>query len=138
AWQGPEAAKLALVDRERNFNRLTNEARAAERELGAKNAEVQRLKQATRPDDDVLAAWGRGLETARAELGWPPATLESPAYDRLVEEATAPLVHDDADTLERRRAETLRGAAHNKLSSALAAFGYNAEGTGAPPPDLLA
>jgi chromosome segregation protein len=138
AWEAHEATRLALADRERNLNRLTDEVRAAEQNLRTKDAEIQRLTQASQPDDEVLAGWGRGLDAARVELGWPARTLEPDAPDRLVEEATPPPANDDADRAERRRATILHSAAHQHLGSALAAFGYHAEGTGAPPPDLLA
>lgn len=137
AWEAHETIRLALVDRERNLNRLTGEVHAAEQTLRAKEAEIRRLTQASRPDDEVLAAWGRGLDAARAELGWPAGTLETTIPDRLVEEAVPPPATDH-DRAERRRAVTLHSAAHQHLGSALAAFGYHAEGTGAPPPDLLA
>ncbi|HEU0088617.1 MAG TPA: hypothetical protein VFQ77_13395 [Pseudonocardiaceae bacterium] len=137
AVQTHEATKLALVDRERNFNRLADEARAVRRDLDTKAAEIERLKRASRPDDDVLAAWGRGLDAARAELHWPPDVSESIADDRLVDQATPPPAQDAPDNIERRSAVTLRGAAHNQLSSALATFGHDAEGAGAPA-DLLA
>jgi hypothetical protein len=136
AWNSHEEAKRILADRDKNFNRLTDAIRAASDRLRAKDAEIERLTQAARPEDAVLAAWGRGREAARAELGWPPEPPDPPTPDRLREEATAPPITENSATIERRRATTLADAAHMQLATALAAFEYHAEGAGGPPSDL--
>jgi chromosome segregation protein len=132
AVQVHQAAKRALADRDTSFSRLVDETRAARRELETKEAETERLKQASQPADEVLAAWGRGLDAARAELRWPPDISEPITSDRLSEHATPPPIQGSPDYLERRSAMALRGAAHNQLTSALATFGSDAEGAGAP------
>lgn len=137
AVEAHEAAKHALNDRDTTYNRLVGETTAACGDLEAKDTEIERLKRARWPDDEVLAAWGRGLDAARAELRWPPDISEPTTPGRPVEHATAPPIQDTPDTVERRSAMILRGAAHNQLTSAVATFGSDAEGAGAPV-DLLA
>jgi chromosome segregation protein len=136
SWNSHEVAKRVLADRESNFNRLGDTIRGTRDRLGKKNAEIERLTQAARPEDVVLAAWGRGKDAARAELGWPPEVPDSAIPDRLSEEAAAPPITAESATVERRRAITLADAGRTQLATALSAFEYHAEGVGSPPPEL--
>jgi len=136
AWREHDDAKRALADRDKNFNKLADDIRGTRERLRIKGAEIERLTHAARPDDAVLAAWGRGREAAWVELGWPPAEPDAVTPDRLQEEATAPSTMGDSGTIERRRAATLAEAARTQLGTALAAFEYHAEGVGGPPADL--
>ncbi|MEV6445098.1 hypothetical protein [Amycolatopsis sp. NPDC051716] len=136
AWKSHETAKRVLADRDSNFNRLGDTIRGTRDRLGKKDAEIERLTQAARPEDAVLAAWGRGRDAARTELGWPPGVPESAMPDRLSEEATAPPISAELVTVERRRAITLAEAARTQLATALSAFEYHAEGVGGPPSEL--
>jgi hypothetical protein len=136
AWREHEDAKRALADRDKNFDKLADDIRGARERLRIKGADIERLTQAARPDDAVLAAWGRGREAALAQLGWPPAEPDAEAPDRLQEEATAPPITGSSGTIEQRRAVTLAEAARSQLGASLAAFQYHAEGVGGPPADL--
>jgi hypothetical protein len=137
AVEAHEAAKHALADRDATFSRLIGETTATRQELETKEAEIERLKRARWPDDEVLAAWGHGLDAARAELHWPPDISEPITPGRPVEHATPPSARDAPDNVESRSAMILRSASHNQLTSAVATFGSDAEGAGASV-DLLA
>jgi chromosome segregation protein len=136
AWRKHEDAKRALADRDKNFNKLAADIRGARERLAVKNADIERFTHATRPDDAVLAAWGRGREAAMTELGWVVEEPEVETPDRLREEATAPPITGNSSTIERRRAVALAEAARSQLGAALAAFDYYTEGAGGPPADL--
>lgn len=136
AWAANQEAARALTDRDQNISRLNHLIRGAQDRLRSKDQEIERLARAAHPDDAVLAAWGRGLDAARAELRWPPAEAEEDVPDRIRDEAVPPPPMTSADSAERRKAATLAEAARTQLVTALSALEYQAEGAGAPPADL--
>lgn len=135
ALEAKQEAERALTDRDQNISRLNHLIRGAQDRLRAKDQEIERLTKAAHPDDAILAAWGRGLDAARAELRWPPAEPEEDVPDRIRDEAVPPSA-TGADSAERRKAATLAEAARTQLVTALSALEYQAEGAGAPPADL--
>lgn len=136
AWQAQDDAKRAVNERERNYNSLSDLVRDTKSRLRTHDAEMSRLKQATVPDDAILAIWGKGREAALRELGWAIEVTQAPDVDRLQEEATAPPLAPGATGMERRRASVLSDAARGHLEEALAFVRQHAEGQGAPPPVL--
>jgi hypothetical protein len=136
AWVANQEAARALIDRDQNMSRLNHLRQDAQDRLRSKDLEIERLTRAAHPDDAILAAWGRGMDAARAELRWPPAEPEEEVPDRIRDEALPPPPVAGADTVERRKAATLAGAARTQLVSALSALEYQAEGAGAPPAGL--
>ena len=136
ALEAKQEAERALTDRDQNITRLNNLIRGTQDRLRSKDLEIERLIRAAHPDDAILAAWGRGLDAARAELRWPPAEPEEDIPDRIRDEAVPPPPLTSGDSAERRKAATLAEAARTQLVTALAALEYQAEGAGAPPADL--
>ena len=90
AWAANQEAARALTDRDQNISRLNHLIRGAQDRLRSKDLEIERLTRAAHPDDAILAAWGRGLDAARAELRWPPAEPEEDVPDRIRDEAVPP------------------------------------------------
>jgi hypothetical protein len=134
AWEASQEAARALADRDQNMTRLSSLIQDARERLRLKEQEIERLTRTAHPDDAILAAWGRGVDAARAELRWPPAEPEEDPPDRIRDEAVPPAV--GADNTERRKASTLAEAAYAQLVTALSALEYQAEGAGTPPADL--
>lgn len=137
AWEAHEAAKTAVQERQKNLDRLAEEIRTVNQSVQAKQAEIERLTLASRPDDAVLAAWGRGFDAARAQLRWPPEPQEPTEVTRLVDEATPPLGDEEAEKPERRRAAALLSAAQSQLNTALSTTRMFTSGAGSPPQELL-
>lgn len=137
AWIAHQKAQLAIANRDQDITRLSGLIQTTQARLRAKDLEVERLKTASYPDDAILAAWGRGLDAARAELRWPPAEpAEADLPDRVREEAIPPPTPSGGDDSERRKQATLAEAARTQLGTALSALEYQAEGVGAAPEDL--
>jgi chromosome segregation protein len=136
AWKGQQEAERALAERDQNRTRINQLIQGAEGRLRTKELEIERLTKSAFPDDVILAAWGRGLDAARAELRWPPAGRDEETPDKVWTEAVPPAMLDDTDGIERRSATTLAEAARTQLGMALSVLEHQAEGAGAPPADL--
>ncbi|WP_327042840.1 hypothetical protein OG400_12545 [Micromonospora ureilytica] len=129
-------AQKALTERTQLLNAANAKLSTAEVELRTINAEIQRYEIASRPDDTVLAAWGRGVDAALSELGWPALNVDDD-YDELLDEATPPVGGGDDASVEGRTFGVLQRLAHDKLVDALANFRVYPD-SGAPPPSDVA
>jgi hypothetical protein len=136
AWKAHQDAERALANRDQEMARLSGLIQPVQEHLRLKDLEIERLKVASHPDDAILAAWGRGVDAAVAELRWPPAWPRADGHDRVREEAVPPPVPSGGDVIERRKAAVLAEAARTQLGTALSALEYQAEGVGAAPTDL--
>jgi hypothetical protein len=131
-------AKQAIAGRDTRLNALSDKIRRTRRDDEVKEAEVARLHTASRPNDQVLAAWPLGTAHALAHLGWPTDALDIVATGHLAEEATPPLQQPGGPAVERRPATALARAARSQLTAIVAVFGLNNEQAGTPGPDLAA
>ncbi|MEH0828219.1 MULTISPECIES: hypothetical protein [unclassified Micromonospora] len=132
------AAKQALANRDTELSNVANKIRKTKHDVEAKESELARLRVASRPDDQVLAAWPWGTAQALAQLGWPTDAIDAAAAERLVEEAAPPMQVPDGPPVERRPAAALARAAHAQLTAMVAVFGHDGEGAGPPGADLAA
>ncbi|MEY9857986.1 chromosome segregation protein [Catenulispora sp. GAS73] len=130
-------AESTLRNRKSRLDQIFREVRSTEKALREKGSETDRLRQASRPDDTVLAAWGRGLEAARAELKWPEAPLTTTEVTHLVDEAMPPIGVQGNEKPERRSVAALLTAAQSQLGAALGTVRTFTGGTGQPPLELI-
>ncbi|MEU8058645.1 hypothetical protein [Microbispora bryophytorum] len=129
------AAETALAQRAQLFNDANEKLSAVQAELRSVNAEIDKYKTVSRPDDAVLSAWARGIDAALRQLGWPALSIDDD-YDQLVNEAIAPWESDENPKAQRRTYAALQQGAHDKLVGAIANLrAYPDSGT-PPPPDV--
>jgi hypothetical protein len=128
-------ATTAINEREDALNRLASEMTETRAHMRTLDAEMERLRLASHPDDKVLAAWGLGRNAALQALGWPEG-LPSGTGDQLREEATPPPIDTPGHTTERRGATLLAEAARGQLQMALGALSQHADGLGGPSAEL--
>ncbi|MET0418783.1 MAG: hypothetical protein ABW022_22440, partial [Actinoplanes sp.] len=124
-------AAAALEHRTELLTQANANLGKAESELASLTAAVDRYRAASRPNDAVLSAWGRGKNAALRQLGWPELVIDND-YDELVDEASPPS-NDENPNVERRGREALERGAHDKLVEAIASFKVYPD-TSAPPP----
>ena len=129
-------AKRVLLNRDTDLSNLSAKIRKARQEAEADEAEAARMRKASRPDDNALAAWPWGVGQALTQLGWPANALDATPSTHLLEEALPPSHELDEPPIERRPATALARAAHARLTGIVALLGHDGEGVGAPGPDL--
>lgn len=129
------AAQKELDERTERLNTANADLATAKSYLRSKDDEITKYKAASWPEDAMLAAWGRGLDSALRELRWPTLQVDHD-YDALVDEATPPISGGDGDDGERRNSRVLHDLAHDKLVEAIAGFRVYPDGGGSPPNDV--
>lgn len=128
-------AERALARRTQLLNEANAKLLSLEAELRSLTALIDRYNAASRPDDVVLSAWGRGVDAALLQLGWPALAIDR-EYDLFVEEAEAPLPSDENPNVERRSNAALQQGAHDKLVEAIANFRVYPDSSAPPPSDV--
>ncbi|GIH24613.1 hypothetical protein Aph01nite_29230 [Acrocarpospora phusangensis] len=130
-----KAANKAVDDYTNSLNEINSKLLQAQSALRERDAAIAKYEAAIRPDDTVLAVWGRGLDAALRELGWPGLEVDE-EYDVLIDQAEPPVRSVDGGDIERRSASLLLRTANDKLVEAVARFRVYPEAGGAPPTDV--
>jgi chromosome segregation protein len=129
-------ADTALARRTQLLNEANAKLLALNEELRSLTTEIDRYKAAIRPDDVILSAWGRGLDAALRQLGWPALSFDED-YDQIVGEADAPSASDEHPNVERRTNAALQQGAHDKLVEAIANFRVYPDSSAPPPSNVV-
>lgn len=130
-----QAAQKSVDEYTDALNKINSEVLKAQTDLRETDAAMARYNAASRPDDALLAAWGRGLDGALRELGWPALELDED-YEVLADQAVPPPPSVDDLNVERRSASLLLQTANDKLVEAAAGFRVYPEAGGAPPTEV--
>lgn len=126
-----QRAELRVRERDQTLLKLDADVRAATSRLRSTDAEIDRLREASQPDGNILAAWGLGRSAALNKLSW-PLHLKAESADRVLDQAPLPPIDKADPTAERRQVASLAATARAQLEGAIGALRHHAEGMGGP------